>query len=113
MFNTFKVVRKNKSYDKRRLKIYYHDKLINTVEPCFGWFCWEKKFENLMMHVACRRKVLENLYWLVGRDCDIDEWLNHIDRCDRGTGIDGKPNKESAFFNTEDKQIALESFNNI
>lgn len=113
MFNTFKVVRKNKSYDKRRLKIYYHDKLINTVEPCFGWFCWEKKFENLMMHAACRCKVLENLYWLVGRDCDIGEWLNRIDRWDRGTGIDGKTNKESAFFNTEDKQIALESFNNI
>lgn len=113
MFNTFKVVRKNKSYDKRRLKIYYHDKLINTAEPWGGWFCWDKNFENLMMHAACRRKVLENLYWLVGRDCDIGEWLNRIDRWDRGTGIDGKPNKESAFFNTEDKQTAFESFNNI
>lgn len=105
-----KVVRKNKSYDKRRLKIYYHDKLINTAEPWGGWFCWDKNFENLMMHATCRRKVLENLYWLVGRDCDIGEWLNRIDRWDRGTGIDGKPNKESAFFNTEDKQTALESF---
>lgn len=109
----WKVVRKNKSYDKRCLKIYYHDKLINTARPWGGWFAWEEIFENIMMHAACRRKVLENLYWLVGRDCDIGEWLNRIDRWDRGTGIDGKTNKESAFFNTEDKQVALESFNNI
>jgi hypothetical protein len=108
-----KVVRKNKSYDKRRLKIYYHDKLINTVEPWGGWFCWEKKFENLMMHSACRRKVLENLYWLVGKDCDITEWSNRIDRWDSGRGVDGKTNKESVFFNLDDKITALESFNNI
>ena len=81
--------------------------------PWCGWFCWEKKFENLMMHSVCRRKVLENLYWLVGRDCDIAEWSNRIDNWDRGRGVDGKTNKESVFFNIDDKITALESFNNI
>lgn len=108
----WKIVRKNKSYDKRCIKIYYHDNLINTAIPWGGWFSWEKNFENIMMHCGCRSKVLENLYWLIGRDCDIVEWSNHIDKWDRGTGVDGKTNKESIFFNIDEKLTALESFNN-
>ena len=106
----WKVVRKNKSYDKRCLKIYYHDKLINTARAWGGWFAWDEIFENIMMHYWCSRKVHEDLYWLIGKDCDIAEWTNHIDKWDRGTGVDGKMFKESVFFNVDDKITALESF---
>ena len=36
----WKIVRKNKSYDKRKLVIYdNNDKKIVEVEPWGGWFC--------------------------------------------------------------------------
>lgn len=108
----WEVVRKNKSYDKRRLKIYYHDKLINTAIPWGGWFSWEQNFENIMMHYWCRCKVLENLYWLIGEDCDEFTWFMQIDKWDKGTGVDGKTNKESIFFNVDEKNQARLSFEN-
>lgn len=106
----WKVVRKNKSYDKRCLKIYYHDKLINTARPYGGWFCWDKNFENLMMHSACRRKVLENLYWLVGKDCSYADWVGRIERWHKGRGVDGKTTKTSQFFDGDELRAALNSF---
>ena len=107
----YKVVRKNKSYDKRKLVIYDdNDNKIVEVEPWGGWFCWSKRFDK--NYALVRMEVLKNLYWLVGRDCDDFTWSMRIDKWDSGTGVDGKTEKYSQFFNIDEKIAALESFNN-
>ena len=60
----------------------------------------------------CRLEVLKNLYWLIGKDCDEFEWNQHIEKLDRGSGVDGKTEKYSQFFNIDEKIAALVSFNN-
>lgn len=107
----YKVVRKNKSYDKRKLVIYNdNDNKIVEVEPCYGWFCWSNRFDKNFALV--RMEVLKNLYWLVGRDCDEFEWDRCIEHWDSGKGIDGKTDKISQFNNIDEKIQARLSFNN-
>lgn len=43
---SYKVVRKNKTYNKRILKIYSDKKLISSAVPCMGWFRWTHGFAN-------------------------------------------------------------------
>lgn len=114
----YKVVRKNKSYDKRKLVIYDdNDNKIVEVEPCFGWFCWSKRLDDTI-HSITRMEVLKNLYWLLGHDCDEEEWIRSIERWDSGKGIYGVPLATgqtiypSQFHNIDEKYLALESFNN-
>lgn len=108
----WKVVRKNKSYDKRCLKIYYNGKLINTVIPFYSWYFYSDNFNDELTRMCCRIKVLENLYWLVGQDCTYEEWEKIIEKLDSGRGVEGKTEKYSQFFNIDEKLTALESFNN-
>lgn len=108
----YKVVRKNKSYDKRKLVIYDdNDNKIVEVEPWGGWFCWSKRLDDTT-HVIARMEVLKNLYWLVGRDCDDFEWDRRIEHWDSGKGIEGLVTKESQFFDTLELNAAKQSFNN-
>ncbi len=106
----WKVVRKNKSYDKRCLKIYYYDKLINTVIPFYSWYVYSVNFSDELTRIWCRTKILENLYWLVGQDCTYEEWGKIIERLDSGRGVEGKSENSSQFLNINEKLIALESF---
>lgn len=108
----YKVVRKNKSYDKRKLVIYDdNDNKIVEVEPYCGWFCWSNPNIFDKNFALARMEVLKNLYWLVGRDCDEFEWERRIEHWDSGKGIDGKTDKVSQFNNIEKNQARL-SFNN-
>ena len=107
----WKIVRKNKSYDKRRLVIYdNNDKKIVEVTPWGGWFCWSKRFDK--NYALVRMEVLKNLYWLVGRDCDEFKWDIRIEHWDEGMGVDGKTDKVSQFNNIDEKIQARLSFNN-
>ena len=109
------VQRKNKSYDKRKLVIYdNNDKKIVEVTPWGGWFCWSNNLYKTDPDSwkICRLEVLKNLYWLIGKDCDEFEWNQHIEKLDRGSGVDGKTEKYSQFFNIDEKIAALVSFNN-
>ena len=111
----YKVIRKNKSYDKRKLVIYDNDNKIVEVEPWGGWFCWSSPFlyrldEDTIK--GLRLQVLKNLYWLVGRDCDKEEWENRIEHWDEGKGVDGKTNKVSQFNTACEKIAARVSFDN-
>lgn len=107
----YKVVKRNKSYDKRKLVIYDdNDNKIVEVEPWGGWFCWSNRFDK--NYALVRMEVLKNLYWLIGKDCDEFEWNQHIEHLDSGLGVDGKTEKYSQFFNIDEKIAALESFNN-
>lgn len=111
----WKVVRKNKSYDKRKLVIYdNNDKKIVEATPWGGWFCWSNNLYKTDPDIwkMCRLEVLKNLYWLIGKDCDEFEWNCHIEKLDSGSGVDGKTEKYSQFFNIDEKLTALESFNN-
>lgn len=107
----YKVVRKNKSYDKRKLVIYDdNDNKIVEVEPWGGWFCWSKRFDK--NYALVRMEVLKNLYWLVGRDCDEFEWDRRIEHWDEGMGVDGTTDKISQFHNIDEKIQARLSFDN-
>ena len=104
------IKRKNKSYDKRQLVITINKKKY-YVEPCFGWY--SVSTSNLEIREIIREIVMDNLYWLLGRDCDIEEWEHRINRWDNGKGMD-KPLSDdtpvSIFFNTEEKDRAFNSF---
>lgn len=108
----YKVVKRNKSYDKRKLVIYDdNDKRIVDVTPCCGWFCWSNRFDKNFALV--RMEVLKNLYWLLGRDCDEEEWERSIERWDTGRGVMGIPlTNESQFFNEDEKLAARMSIKN-
>jgi hypothetical protein len=103
------IKRKNKSYDKRKLVITINKKKY-YVEPCFGWY--SVSTTNLEIRTIIRDVVMDNLYWLLGRDCDIEDWERRINRWDSGRGIYNTPvdKPTSIFFNTEEKDRALNSF---
>ena len=57
-------------------------------------------------------EVLKNLYWLLGQDCDEEEWQRTIERWDTGKGIIGAVTNESQFFNENEKLASIMSFKN-
>ena len=103
------IKRKNKSYDKRKLVITINKKKY-YVEPCFGWY--SVSASNLEIRSIIRDVVMDNLYWLLGRDCDIEDWEQSINRWDSGRGIYNTPvdNPTSIFFNSEEKDRVFNSF---
>ena len=107
-------IRKNKTYEKRKLVFKdSKNKTIHTVEPWLGWICHSKRIEG-ELHSIVRKHTIENLYWLVGRDCEKEEWDKFIWRKHQGIlyGVDPNNKHESAFFSEEEYQAALNSFNN-
>ena len=112
---SYTVVRKNKTYNKRILKIYSDKKLISSAVPCMGWFGWTQGFTNETDRICCRRKVLENLYWLLGRDCSKEDWIESVKGWDEGKHIYGVSidRLTSMFFNDDERLLAIESFDNI
>ena len=57
---------------------------------------------------------MKNLYWLLGRDCEFEDWIDSVNDWDKGkhiynVSIDKLP--ESMFFEGE-KEIAINSFFN-
>jgi hypothetical protein len=104
------VIKKNKRYNNRRLIIYEGEKIINEVSPFFGWYCWKHNITP-DMHKKARVLIMENLYWLLGKDCSFEEWQYSINHWNEGKGISGvSSNFQSVFFNDEEKDIALNSF---
>ena len=103
------IKRKNKSYDKRQLVITINKKKY-YVEPCFGWY--SVSTSDLEIRSIIREIVMDNLYWLLGRDCEFEDWEQSINRWDSGMGIYNTPVDKltSIFFNTEEKDRALNSF---
>lgn len=106
-----KVVRKNKSYDKRKLVIYDdQDKKIVEVTVFCGWICWSKNLE-LETHKVIRLCVINNLYWLLGHDCNKEEWMKSVEKWDKGFHYGPQQeNPLSKFFNQEEKELAINSF---
>ena len=111
----FRVERKFKSYENRRLVIYDGNKLIDKIRPWYGWFGHEFPLSEIEDYYnEIHSLIIENLYWLLGKDCDEGEWKELIEYWDKGkhvfgVSIDKLP--ESMFKTQKEKQIALKSFN--
>ena len=57
---------------------------------------------------------MENLYWLLGCDCDFYEWEKTIEDWNTGKHIYGVSTYiSSLFFSNDEKELALNSFYNI
>lgn len=106
------VVKRNKTYKNRKLVIYDGKKRITYVEPFWGWYSFSENLQEL--YKPCRALVMENLYWLLGRDCEYEDWVDSIEGWDKGKhvyGITVDKLPESMFFEGE-KEIAINSFYN-
>ena len=110
-------VRRNKTFKNRKLVIYDGKKQIASVTPWMGWYSINLKvpisFVDLGEGTELRKIFMENLYWLLGRDCDLEEWTNSIEAWDKGKHIYGVPvDKLTSMFFEGEKEIALNSFYN-
>lgn len=107
------VKKLNKTYSKRVLQIKRDKKVIDRITPFFGWYSHEiniKKYEESIIK-EIRKLTMENLYWLLGRDCDFEDWNHSIEHWDKGKGVKGlSADAPSMFFSDEEKRIALDSF---
>ena len=107
-------IRRNKTYNKRKLVFKNSkNKTIDEVTPWLGWICHSIRPDEETRQII-RKYTLENLYWLLGQDCDKEDWEKFIWRKHQGVlydvPINDKP--KSVFFNEEEYKTALNSFNN-
>ena len=103
----------NKNPKKRKINVYNGKELISSAIPYHGWYaCTMPSDENIQKEI--RKIVIENLYWLLGCNCDLNEWENTIEYWNMGRHIFGTiSNVKSLFFSDEEKESALNSFYNI
>lgn len=109
----FLVKRLYKKYDKRVLLIKKNKKTIDRITPWWGWYCQSHR-HNEETQTILRKLVIENLYWLLGQDCDKEEWENFIWRKHQGKlcGVCINDQPKSVFFSEEEYKTALNSINN-
>lgn len=108
-----KLVRRNKTYKSRKLVIYDEKKKVAEVIPFWGWFAFNSHLISQDLYYKCRALIMENLYWLLGHDCDFEDWTDSIKAWDTGRHIYGvSVDKLSSMFFEGEKEIALNSFNN-
>lgn len=106
------IKKKNKSYNKRKLIITIN-KIKYYVEPWCGWYSISTS--DIEVRNIIRNIVINNLYWLLGKDCNIETWAEYIDDWDHGKHIYNTPINtipSSMFFNKEEKENAFKSFFN-
>ena len=106
-------VKCNKNPKNRKINVYIGRKLIASAISYHGWYaCTMPTDENIQKEI--RKIVIENLYWLLGCDCDFYEWEKIIKDWNIGRHIFGTiSNVKSLFFSNEEKESALNSFYNI
>lgn len=110
----FTCIKRNKNYKARKLVIYNDDgKKITEVTPFFCWYSMSNKLDEIT-HKLCRELVMKNLYWLLGQDCEFDEWIHYINKWDHGRGVNGIPADvtSSIFYSDTERNVALNSFYN-
>ena len=103
------VVRRNKSFKKRKLAFYEGKKLITYVEPFWGWIA-HTEITDEKTYKEIRSKVMENLYWLLGHECDFNTWAESINNWNKGRGVNNIDDNISMFHNSHEMAIALDSF---
>ena len=120
-----KVIRKNKRFANRKLMIYDGVNKIAEVEPNFNYtHCWwyARTNTSIPRHVfmeqyfnEVRIKIMENLYWLLGRGCDKKTWAESIEYWNsvKGALCISRANITSLFHNIYEMDIAIDSFNDV
>ena len=105
--------KRNKNPKKRKINVYNGMELIASAIPYNGWYtCTMPTDENIQKEI--RKIVIENLYWLLGCDYNLDEWEKIIEDWNIGRHIFGTiSNVKSLFFSDEERESALNSFYNI
>lgn len=113
------VIKRYKNYKKRTLVITDGKNPVAYIRPCSGWFSIEStkhlqgSINDINIHNMIRGYVMENLYWLLGRDCDEEEWSSRIYYWDIGRRVYGvRVDKLNSMFFEGEKEIALNSFYN-
>lgn len=115
-----KVVRKNKRFANRKLMIYDGDNKIAEVEPNCTYSWWYARANTSIprqvfieqYYKEFRVKIMENLYWLLGRGCDKKTWAESIEHWNSGRGVSGvSADTKSMFHNIYELGIAIDSFN--
>jgi hypothetical protein len=112
-----KLVRRNKDPKKRKLVFYDgydHKKIISYVEPCWGWFAVYTTVPRTTINKETWdeiiQRTMENLYWLLGNNCDKKTWVESVTRWNEGKGIPGKNDNKSMFHNIYELGTAIDSF---
>lgn len=105
--------KRNKTPKNRKINFYDKKKLIAAAIPWHGWYACTMPVDEDTRKVI-RKIVMENLYWLLGCDCDLCEWEKTIEDWNTGRHIYGvSTNISSLFFSDKEKESALNSFYNI
>lgn len=108
------IKRKNKVPKNRKFSIYKDNKRIGEVIRYQDWICIDLGTHR-DYHTTVRSLVMRDLYWLIGDECDADEWNRRIERLDNGkidydVPIKKRPN--SLFYNITQREIARNSIYN-
>ena len=106
------VKRMFKTYKNRKLNIYNKNgKLVAAAIPWSGWYTLTHVPDE-DLRKKCRKIVLENFYWLLGKDMSYEDWVEHVNGWDSGKHVYGVPvNILSGMFFDGEKEIVLNSFN--
>jgi hypothetical protein len=108
------INRKNKLPKSRKFSVYKDGKRIGEVIRYQDWICIDLGTHR-GYHMPVRSLVMRDLYWLIGDDCDADEWNRKIERLDNGTFEFDVPTGNrlnSVFDNIIQRELARNSINN-
>jgi len=116
----------HKKYGKRKIQVFEDNKLYGEISEFWHWICIDPKMkvregeEFDKKHEFLRKIAMENLWWLLHSDnidedyTELEAWEEKINRWDKGKvfgPVDENPT--SLFTSNEEKEIALNSINNI
>ena len=104
-------VKQNKDYMKRKLVFYDDKREVCEIEPWKGWICFSKLTDEAE-HKICRRMAMKNLYWLLGCDCEWEDWVKSIWRWEHCRGVNSisAENPTSMFYSNFERDVAVNSF---
>ena len=114
VLNMIGINRKNKTPKNRKFSVYKDGKRIGEVIRYQDWLCIDLGTHR-EYHTTVRSLVMRDLYWLIGDDCDADEWNGRIERLDDGTfnfDVPIRTRTGSVFDNIVQRELARNSINN-
>lgn len=94
------AVRKNKTHGNRKLVIYEDEVKLVEVTRYNNWTCYSCDLKT-SKHIEARKVVMDNLWWLLGDDCDEDTWKQSVEHW----------KEQDYFFDDDDAKKAFDSIN--
>lgn len=107
----------NKTYGKRKIKVYDGKEFFGTIEEFFHWISILNVHNDEESHAKLRKIAMENLWWLLHSDhinedyTEEEAWKEKCDHWNKGRGSELSYEVDSLFFPGE-YEIALNSINN-